>query len=134
MATALLRDALARASYDARSVRSLVRADGLEMGPGLAVLRLRPEGEEPLGLLVRLFLGGEDLDAGAAAAALAPAGLDDLIEAGILEPAGDGAVRSTVRIDPVRGLLVAADHRRPGPSPGNHVVHPGPPPETLAAL
>src|SRR3954471_376254 len=110
MATALLRDALARASYDAGSVRSLARADGLEMGPGLAVLRLRPEGEEPLGLLVRLFLGGEDRDAGAAAAALAPAGLDDLIEARILEPAGDGAVRSNVRIDPVRGLVVAADH------------------------
>ena len=58
-ATAVLREVLARASYDAGSVRDLVRADGLDMLPGLAVLRLRPEGDEPLGRLVRLFLGGQ---------------------------------------------------------------------------
>jgi methylase of polypeptide subunit release factors len=133
-ATAVLREVLTRASYDADSVRDLVRADGLDMLPGLAVLRLRPEGDEPLVRLVRLFLGGEDLDAGAAAAALEPAQLGDLIEAGLVEPAGEGAVRASVRLDPVRGLLVAADHRRPGPSPGDHVVYPGPASETLAAL
>jgi len=132
--TAVLRDVFARVSYDADSVRDLVRVDGLEKVPGLAVLRLRPEGDEPLGRLVRLFLGGEDMDAGAAAAALAPAPLDDLIEAGLVEPAGDSAVRASVRLDPIRGLVVAADHRRPGPSPGDHVVYPGPASETLAAL
>jgi len=132
--TAVLREVLARASYDPQTVRDLVRADGLEMPPGLAVLGLRPEGGQPLGRLVRLFLGGEDLDASLAAAALAPAEVDDLIAAGLLEPVGDGAVRASVRLDPIHGLVVAADHRRPGPSPGDHVVHPGPASETLAAL
>ena len=133
-ATAALREALASAAYDADSIRDLVRADGLDMLPGLTVLRLRPEGDERLGRLVRLFMGGEDLDAGAAAAALAPAHLEDLIEAGLLEHAEDGAVRASVRLDSVRGLVVASDHRRPGPSPGDHVVYPGPASETVASL
>ena len=38
-ATAALREVLASASYDADRVRDLVRADGLDMLPGLTVLR-----------------------------------------------------------------------------------------------
>lgn len=133
-AVSRLRDVLSSSSYDPDNVRDLVRADGLDMLPGLAVLRLRPAGNDQIGRLVRLFLGGEELDAGAAAAALAPAALEDLTEAGLIEPGENGAVRAKVRLDPVRGLVVACDHRRPGPSPSDHVVYPGPASETLAAL
>jgi hypothetical protein len=87
---AALREALSRASYDADSVDALVRVDGLDMLPGLSALRLRPAADEPLGRLVRLFLAGDEVDAEAAAAALAPAAVDDLEAEGIIERVADG--------------------------------------------
>jgi methylase of polypeptide subunit release factors len=131
----VLREVLARASYDERTVRELVCVDGLDAVHGLAALSLRPTADQPLARLVRLFLAGDGLDTDAAEAALAPATIDDLETAGVVERTPEGKVRARVRLDPVRGLIVASDHRRPGESSArDHVIYPGPASDTLASL
>ena len=131
---AALREAFARVGYDDHRVDALVRADGLEVAPGLAVLHLRPQGRDPLGLLVRLFLSGDELEPDVAADALAPAALDKLVAAEVLELTPNGRVRALVRLTPVRGLIVASDRRGSGPLRRDHVVYPGPAAATLASL
>ena len=121
-----LGDVLARTSYDEQTVRDLIRVDNLDVGRGLAVLQLRASGSEPLGLLVRLFLAAESIDPDAAAAALAPVTLPQLVAAGIIEEGPEG-VRSLVRLDPVDGLVVASDTQRRGEGfVANHVIGVGP--------
>ncbi|MGA3362103.1 MAG: methyltransferase [Solirubrobacteraceae bacterium] len=133
-AGSVLRPVLEHAQYDADHVKKLVCVDRLDPVRGLAALRLRPGADEPLALLVRLFIGGETLDGDRAAAAVAPLSLSRLQTAGVLERARDG-LRACVRLDPLRGIVVASD-----PSPANarlprdHVVYPGPAAEVLAAL
>jgi SAM-dependent methyltransferase len=131
---ATLRDVLARASYDEPSVRELVCGDGLDWVRGLATLRLRPQGAEPLGRLVRLFLSGDELPADAAAGVLGPATLAELEAAGVV--AHDGSVvRARIAVKPVRGLLVVSDPWRAQQRlPADHVIYPGPASETLASL
>jgi hypothetical protein len=127
-----LRDVLTAASYDEATVRELVRVDGLDFGRGLAALRLRPNGSEPLALLVRLFLGGETLPLRQAEAALAPVRLHEL--GGILARTANG-VRARVRLDPVGEVIVASDPTQPGRRlRHDYVVLPGPASRTLAAL
>ena len=125
---------LVRASYDEATVKALVRADGLDFGLGLSTLRLRPSGNEALGRLVRLFLAGDRLEEAHARAALEPVEIADLEAAGLVESTPDG-VRALVRLNPVRGTIVASDPRSPGRRlPPDHVIAPGPASETLAAL
>ncbi len=125
---------LAQAGYDEDSVRELVREDGLDFGRGLAALRLRPSAHERLGRLVRLFLAADELAAPAAAAAVAPVTLEEIVAAGLAERS-DGGVRALVRLDPVERLIVASDpqvpQRRLNP---DHVIAPGPASRVLAAV
>jgi hypothetical protein len=64
-------------------------------------------------LLVRLFLGADELDEETVAAALAEAGLLELRA---------GRVRAAVRIEPSRDLLVVSDHPRDELVPGTDHV------------
>jgi SAM-dependent methyltransferase len=127
-------EVLARSSYDEQNVRDLVRVDNLDLGRGLAVLPLRPSGGGPLGLLVRLFLGADVVDAESVAAALAPVTLDQLAAAGLVERS-QGGIRSLIRLDPVDGLVVASDPQRPRQRIAtDHVISVGPASRTLAAV
>ena len=129
-----LAEVLERSSYDEQNVRDVVRVDNLDVGRGLAVLPLRASGSEPLGLLVRLFLGADVVDAESVAAALAPVTLGQLAAAGLLERS-QGGVRSLVRLDPVDGLVVASDPQRPRQRlAADHVISVGPASRTLAAV
>ena len=127
-------EVLARSSYDEQNVRDLVRVDNLDLGRGLAVLPLRASGGGPLGLLVRLFLAADVVDAESIAAALAPVTLDQLAAAGLVERS-HGGVRSLIRLDPVGELVVASDPQRPRQRPAaDHVISVGPASRTLAAV
>ena len=129
-----LAEVLARSSYDEQNVRDLVRVDNLDPGRGLAVLPLRASGGGPLGLLVRLFLGADVVDAESVAPVLAPVTLDQLAAAGLVERS-PGGVRSLVRLDPVDGLVVASDPQRPRERfAADHVISVGPASRTLAAV
>ena len=129
-----LAEVLARSSYDEQNVRDVVRVDNLDLGRGLAVLPLRASGGEPLGLLLRLFLGAEVVDAESVAPVLAPVTLDQLAAAGLVERSQEG-VRSLVRLDPIDGLVVASDAQRPRERiAADHVIGVGPAPRTLAAV
>jgi SAM-dependent methyltransferase len=131
---ATLRDVLARASYDEPTVRELVCGDGLDWVRGLAALRLRPDGQEPLGRLVRLFLSGDELPADAVAEAITPATLAELEVAGLVDSTQSGT-RARIALKPVRGVLVASDPWRAQQRlPADHVIYPGPASETLASL
>ena len=108
--------------------------DNLDLGRGLAVLPLRASGGGPLGLLVRLFLGADVVDAESVAPVLAPVTLDQLAAAGLVERS-QGGVRSLVRLDPVDGLVVASDPQRPRERfAADHVISVGPASRTLAAV
>jgi methylase of polypeptide subunit release factors len=61
-----------------------------------------------LGTLIRLFRLGEPVGAAEAAAALAPAQVEPLVEIGLLEPSGD-EVAAPVDISSYAGLLLAHD-------------------------
>jgi hypothetical protein len=63
-----------------------------------------------LNTILHLFVIGGSVLASAAADALSPLSLDDLMAAGLLEPAGD-RVRSVAALDPFGGLLIAHDFR-----------------------
>lgn len=129
-----LGEVLAQAGYDEESVYELVREDGLDFGRGVAALRLRPSANERLGRLLRLFLAGEELEASAVAAAVAPLTLEELMTAGLVERS-DGGIRALVRLDAVEGLIVASDHHLPGRRLSHdHVIAPGPGSRTLAAF
>jgi len=130
----VLRPVLQHARYEPDHVKKLVCVDGLDPVRGVAALWLRPGADEPLALLVRLFIGGETLDGDRAAAAVAPVSLSRLQTAGVLERAHDG-VRALVRLDPLPGIVVASDPRPAnGRLPRDHVIYPGPAAEVLAAL
>ncbi len=93
--------------------------------------RLDPE--RPLSTLIKLFLLGAPVSAQEAATALDPVGTDALKEAGLLAYAGD-SVRSTVRLLPHEGLVVAHDPDVWGIPHADHVFGVGPSSETLARL
>ena len=132
----LLRTALADAGYD---------EDGLAaIGIGEP---LRPESAElpyhelglvqagRLGTLVRLFQLALPVAAGEAAGAIEPAPLDRLQVAGLLERVGD-AVRATVALAPVLGVLLASDWEPAAAPPRrrDHVLGPSSPSRILARL
>ncbi len=127
------RGILAREGYDARRVAELVHPDQLDAARAVSAFHLRPAANEPLGRLVRLFFACEEVDAAAAAEALAPIGLTELEHAGVVERT-QGMVRSLLRLTPLRDVLVASDPWRPGRLGTDHVVAPGQASETLAKL
>jgi methylase of polypeptide subunit release factors len=105
-----LRETLAHAGYDERGLHRAVREGGLVgLAEGLAALPLRPDADEPLSVLARLLLGGEAIEVGLAAAALAPLAPSEL---GELLTVRDGVVRAHVRLQPFEGLLIASDRRK----------------------
>jgi len=119
--------------FDEERVDRLVRDDGgLGFEDGLAALRLRPEADEPLCVLVRLFLGRESLPAATVAAAMGRFDLDALAGTGLIA-LRDGVVRARFALEPLDGLVVASD-RSAGRLRTDHVVRIGPATRTLAAL
>ena len=127
------RERLRRAGYEEESVERVVRDDGrLPFAVGLAALRLRPDADEPLSVLLRLFLGGESLPRELLRAALAPVDIAELQREGLITVRG-GAVAARVALQPFGGLVIASDRSTSRPRPG-HVVQVGPATQTLAAL
>jgi methylase of polypeptide subunit release factors len=104
---------------------------GLGFAEGLAALRLRPERDEPLAVLVRLFLARESLPVTIAGVAL---GNDPhaLAATGFLA-IRDGVVRSRLSVEPFKGLLLASDGFAGRPR-ADHVLQVGPATRMLAAL
>jgi methylase of polypeptide subunit release factors len=130
---AALGERLAAVGYDDPAVGALLTAGGgLAPSAAGAVLHLRPDADEPLPALVRLFAVGESVDAHAAAAALAPVRLDELEQAGLLEQTG-ATVRAPVRLDAYDGLVFASDHDEGSLLP-DHVLRVGPATRTLGQL
>jgi methylase of polypeptide subunit release factors len=132
-ALAKLSERLERAGYEESRVDRLVRDDrGLGFEDGLAALRLRPEADEPLCVLVRLFLAREGLPIATAAAALGQVDLRELAGTGLVA-VRDGVVRARFALEPFEGLVVASDHAA-GRLRADHVVQIGPATRTLATL
>lgn len=105
-----VRDALARAGYDEAHVLDLL---GI---PELPAFRHRPtlagslprQGDDPLQILVRLFLLAETVALERARRALQPASVEDAVAAGLLAVEPPGA-RAAVEATPYEGLVVASD-------------------------
>ena len=105
---------------------------GLGFAEGLAALRLRPDADEPLSVLVRLFLGRESLPLTIVDAALDGVGPHELAAAGVLTVRGD-VVHARLTLEPFEGLVLASDGSA-GRSRKDHVLQIGPATRTLAAL
>jgi SAM-dependent methyltransferase len=104
-----VRETLAQAGYDERGLRRVVREGGvIGLAEGVAALPLRPDADEPLSVLARLFLGGEPIETALAASALAPFEPGEL---GELLTVRNGVVRPRVRLEPFEGLLIASDRQ-----------------------
>jgi len=128
-----LRTALTRSGYTQRRF-----AAALGPRPPLSrtrreVYRRRLSEASELGTLIRLFRLRDPIGRAEAAAALAPADLDALVDAGLLE-GHDDAIAACLQLTPYSGLLLAHDHVDPSlPPAGWHVIL-GSASRTLAAL
>jgi len=131
-AAASLREALERASYNGGGIRVALGGPA-ESSPGDAPVHARRLGNDDLAVLVRLFMLGCDVEAARARSALVPARLDDLVREGFLA-AGDGLVRSPIRISPFEGLLLAHDPEVVDDPPADIVTGLNSAARTLAAL
>ena len=96
---------LAQAGYDGVE-RTVTDHGELTLAEGLATLRLRPDADERLLVLARLFLASETVAQEQAASALRPVSLAEL--PGLVSGDG-GGVRALARIEPFEGMLVASD-------------------------
>ncbi len=105
---------------------------GLGFPEGLAALRLRPDADEPLSVLVRLFLAGESLPLTIAGNALEEVDPHELAATGLLTVRGD-VVRARLTLEPFEGLLLASDLSA-ARNKKAHVLQIGPATRTLAAL
>jgi len=128
-----LRAALERADYTSASI-----AGALGRRPPLALARrevyLRRLAEAgALGTLIRLFRLREPVAPAEATAALEPADLDALIEAGFLERGAEG-VLGRVEISSYAGLLLVHDRAEPSQAAAGWEVLFGAASRTLAAL
>ena len=104
--------------YEERGVDRFVRDDGgLAFDEGLAALRLRPGADEPLSVLVRLFLARERLPVATVAAALAPVGVDAAAAVGLVV-VRDGGVQARFALQPFEDLIIASDRSSPRLRPG----------------
>ena len=108
--------------------------DGGDLGfaEGLAALRLRPERDEPLSVLVRLFLARESLPLTLAADALGEVDPQELAATGLLA-VRDGVVRSRLTMEPFKGLVLLSDGSA-SRTRADHVLRVGPATRMLAAL
>jgi methylase of polypeptide subunit release factors len=127
-----LRERLERAGFHEGGVDRLVRGGSLGFDEGLAALRLRPEADEPLAVLVRLFLSRDTLPVALAAGALEQVDLRELVRAGLVTVA-DGSVRARVALQPFAGLIIASD-RLASRMRTDHVLNVGPATRMVAAL
>lgn len=126
---------LRAAGYTTDGVTELLGADaGAAFSRGLWWSALRatdraPEDRQRLATLIRLFLLGTDESRDAVGRALPSAGVDALIDNGVVEPAGDAALRAALDIRPhsdgATDLLVVSDQDsalRSGPVHHDHVL------------
>jgi len=128
-----LRERLERVGFDEDGVDRLVRHSGsLGFDEGLAALRLRPGADEPLAVLVRLFLARQTLPTAAVAGALEPVDVGELARAGLVT-VSDGTVRARFALQPFAGLLIASDRLASRMRP-DHVLNVGPATRMVAAL
>ncbi|MEJ7750190.1 MAG: methyltransferase [Thermoleophilaceae bacterium] len=103
-----LKAALERSNYTEGGLM-VALGTAVESSPGDAPVQSRRLGDNAQAVLARLFLLGVAVDADRARTALEPASLDELRDAGFLEDADDGLVRSPLRISPFEGVLLAHD-------------------------
>ncbi len=96
-----------------------------------ASLALRDDADERLTVLARLFQAEDGVARRLAARAFAPATVDGLAEAGLVETAG-ATVRARFSLDELGGVFVASDH--PGRHGRSQVIGVAGVPRTLAAM
>ncbi|MBL8963530.1 MAG: class I SAM-dependent methyltransferase [Phycisphaeraceae bacterium] len=111
-----LREALARRGYDHAGLKRVlgIGAGGfVDISSGPLLMRRTADGL-PLSTMVRLFIGGASVEAGAAERALDPVGLGEAARAGLIEsdPLDPSLVRATVALVPYEDLVLAADFSR----------------------
>ena len=136
-----LRDALLSARYDVDSVQALlgpVTHSALARGERVPALRATVDGT-PLSTLIRLFLIGVDCPEPEVRRAFAPLPVDAALAAGLLVPAGGGALRAGLDLRPYgegdTDWWVVSDlgaDVRPGPLRSDHVLGVGGASVTLA--
>nr|AUN87442.1 putative methyltransferase [Micromonospora echinospora] len=92
------------------------------------------EDRDPLGTLIRLFICEQTEPAGPVAAALAPLTVAEALDAGLVEPHGDG-LRAGIDLEPYGDdwwmLADLPASARPGPLPAEHVLGVGGATQTL---
>ncbi|WP_416900551.1 methyltransferase [Micromonospora echinospora] len=92
------------------------------------------EDRDPLGTLIRLFICEQTEPAGSVAAALAPLTVTEALDAGLVEPSGDG-LRAGIDLEPYGDdwwmLADLPASARPGPLPAEHVLGVGGATQTL---
>ena len=107
-AATALKAALERSNYTEGGLMVALGA-AVETSPGDAPVQSRRLGDNDQAVLVRLFFLGVTVNGERARTALEPASLEDLVGAGFLEDAGEGQLRSPIRITPFEGVLLAHD-------------------------
>jgi methylase of polypeptide subunit release factors len=103
-----LREALLRAGYTAARVAAALGRRPPFSRTRKEVYRRRLADAGELGTLILLFRLGEPVDTAEAAAALAPAMVEPLVDAGLLAPS-DGQIAARVELSSYAGLLLAHD-------------------------
>jgi len=127
-----LREALERARYSAGALMVDLGGD-IDTDSGRAPRQARELPENDRAELARLFLLGQLVDTERLAAALAPATVDDLVDAQWLVRDGD-AVRSPLRITPHEGVLLVHDELKVKQTDADVVLGRSSAANTLAAL
>jgi methylase of polypeptide subunit release factors len=127
-AAAALRAGFDRAGYDLERVAEALQVDP-PAGPDAAVENRLRLGDDPLGLLVRLFLAGERVPA----APFTDAELAEALELGLLRRAGD-ELEAPVAVAPWGGLLVVHDHEAGEVTRADHVAGIAAASRTLASM
>jgi methylase of polypeptide subunit release factors len=128
-----LREALTTTGYTSTGIATRIGPEAtaaLRRGDFRAALRAT-EDRDPLATLIRLFVCGQSEPVPAVEAALP---LTGLLEAGVVEPDGDG-IRAGVDLEPYGDWWVVADlpaGARGGPLPADHVLGVGGASTTLA--
>ena len=103
-----LREAFVRAEFtdDASATRASAPRGG-DVDDAWRLRAAAPDGA--LSVLVRLWMVGAPVDRADAAEALAPATVEELEAAGLVDALADGRVRAAIVIKPYRDLLIAGD-------------------------
>jgi methylase of polypeptide subunit release factors len=128
-----LRSALRRAGYTRRRVVAALGPRPPLPRSRRDVYRRRLAEAGELGTLIRLLRLADAVDREEAAAALAPANVDALLQAGILEERGE-EVAASIELTPYAQLLIAHDRIDPSAPPAPWHVLFGSASRTLAAL